>query len=78
MNRGRVIDVMGGTGGVGASTLAAALAQRCQLRQARPLTLCVAVLTAGADFGAADDRVPGRVGPFDLRFSAHDRTSTSI
>lgn len=49
MNRGRMIDVMGGTGGVGASTLAAALAQRCQLRQARPCLVDLDVCGGGID-----------------------------
>jgi hypothetical protein len=29
------------------------------------------VLAAGADLGAAADRVPGRVGPFDLGVEGH-------
>jgi len=31
----------------------------------------IAVLAAGADLGAAADRVPGRVGPFDLGVEGH-------
>jgi len=33
----------------------------------------IAVFAAGADFGAAADRIPGCVGPFDGGFDCHSR-----
>jgi hypothetical protein len=40
--------------------------------------LSVAMLAAGADLGAAADRVPGRVGPFDVGVLAHELFTISL
>ena len=39
--------------------------------------LRIAVLAAGADFGTAGYRIPGRIGPFDCRF-CHIWVSTPL
>lgn len=57
--RATVIDVMGGSGGVGATTLAAALAQRCSARNARSALIDLDPCGGGVDLMFGAEREPG-------------------
>lgn len=59
VRRAVVIDVMGGHGGVGASTLAAALAQRCVAQGLRSALVDLDVCGGGVDLMFDAEREPG-------------------